>query len=204
MDIPTTDHNEPLAGDDLTTVRFNYQWRKIILDAIDREMSSISATITDESERETFDIRVSNMIEDFYTVEELPAPYQLNTERDTSTQSLLAASSPSAIIWNQGHYVIANPTRILCPENGIYLINCNFRATCASAINWRITLRKNGSQELTRELLFNTTSIEYVLSWQFSALEDDYIEVLITNSVNATLQVTSPPATSVLLVIPAS
>lgn len=64
--IPTSDHNEELAGDTLTSVSFNYQWRKLIADAIDLHLQKVAATISDESDRQEFEQRCGNLLIDFY------------------------------------------------------------------------------------------------------------------------------------------
>lgn len=64
--IPTSDHNEELSGDTLTSVLLNYEWRKIIADAIDIHFQKIAATIDDESDRQQFEGRYGALMEDFY------------------------------------------------------------------------------------------------------------------------------------------
>lgn len=64
--IPTSDHNGQLTGDTLTGVLLNYQWRKIIADAIDLHLQKIASTIADETDRQEFEQRCGNLLIDFY------------------------------------------------------------------------------------------------------------------------------------------
>lgn len=64
--VPDSDHNEQLTGDTLTSVLLNYQWRKIVVDAIDLHLQKIAATIDDESDRQEFEQRCGNLLIDFY------------------------------------------------------------------------------------------------------------------------------------------
>lgn len=64
--IPTSAHNEALAGDTLYSAFLNYEWRQIVVPYIVRGMEEIARTITDESDRQDFEIRYGAMIEDFY------------------------------------------------------------------------------------------------------------------------------------------
>lgn len=131
-----------------------------------------------------------------------PEIYQLNTERDTATQTLLSANQPNAIIWNQGNFHPTFTTRISLPVDGIYIVTANFRVTCVNAITWSVILRKDGSQELLRISEVATTAWQVSFSWQFTSEEHDYIEILIVNSQNATLQIATPICACTLLVIP--
>lgn len=64
--IPTSDHNEALAGDTLYSAFLNHEWREIVLPFIVAGMEKIAATIEDETERQTFEVRYGAMIDDFY------------------------------------------------------------------------------------------------------------------------------------------
>lgn len=67
--IPTSNHNQALTGDVLYSAFLNYEWRQIVLPYIVRGMVEIAATITDESERQAFEVRYGAMIDDFYNEE---------------------------------------------------------------------------------------------------------------------------------------
>lgn len=66
---PTSDHNEPLAGDTLYTVRFNSEWRPVVVEILERAFNRLAIGVTDETEQDTFNARIEAMIEDFYTEE---------------------------------------------------------------------------------------------------------------------------------------
>lgn len=204
--LPDSDHNEELTPDNLSGVLINYQWRRVIVGILERELPRIAPVDISEADMNTYQDRIDALIEDIYTIESVPVvePFQLNTERDTSTQTLFAASSPNAIIWNQGSFVIANPTRLPCTVDGIYLITANFRVTNANAIVWEVRLRKNGTDELLRVSHVSTTSWQASITWQFSALDGDYVEILIATTQNAILQITTPICAATMLVIPSS
>jgi microcystin-dependent protein len=64
--IPSSNHNEALAGDTLYSAFLNYEWRQIVLPYIVRGMEEIARTIEDESERQDFEVLYGAMIDDFY------------------------------------------------------------------------------------------------------------------------------------------
>lgn len=203
--LPDSDHNQQLAAPDvLTGAVFNYEWRKIIVGVLESELPKLIPQTATATEIQDYETRVIELINDIYTLETptMTAPYQLNTERDTTTQTLLAANSPNAISWNQGHYTAGTPTRLICPEDGIYIITANFRVTCVNPITWEVRLRKNGTDELLRINFPSSTVWQVSFTWQFSGLEDDYVEILIAQAQNATLQITTPICASTFLVIP--
>lgn len=198
MPIPDSDHNEELSPDVLSGVLLNYQWRAIIAPILDRELSRLAPDDTD------FEKRINALLEDIYSVDVVYQKeiYQLYVERVTSTQSLLAANSPNAIIWNGGSFDISNPTRFPCPDDGHYVISANFRLACVNAIGWEVRLRKNGTDELMRVNHAANTLWQIGFTYQFHAFSGDYIELLIAHSQNATLHVTTPNTKALMLVMP--
>lgn len=64
--IPNSGHNEALAGDTLYSVSLNYEWRKIIVAAVNQHLDALAATIEDESDLEDFEVRSGALLEDFY------------------------------------------------------------------------------------------------------------------------------------------
>ena len=74
--IPTTNHNEALAGDTLYSAFLNHEWRTIVMPFVIRGMAEIAAAIEDESERQDFEVRYGAMIDDFYNFELLSEQYR--------------------------------------------------------------------------------------------------------------------------------
>ena len=67
--LPTSEHNEALAGDDLFSVSFNFEWRRIVIPAIIQRLDEIARTITDETTRQAFEVRCGALIDDLYNGE---------------------------------------------------------------------------------------------------------------------------------------
>ena len=64
--IPTSSHNEALAGDTLYSAFLNHEWREIVLPFVVAGMERIAASIEDETERQDFEVLYGAMIDDFY------------------------------------------------------------------------------------------------------------------------------------------
>jgi len=64
--IPTSEHNEALAGDTLYSAFLNHEWREIVLPYVIAGMKEIAATIDDEADRQDFEVLYGAMIDDFY------------------------------------------------------------------------------------------------------------------------------------------
>lgn len=64
--IPTSAHNEALAGDSLYGLVLNYEWRLIIAPLIISGLGALAATIEDESELQDFETLVDALIDDLY------------------------------------------------------------------------------------------------------------------------------------------
>jgi microcystin-dependent protein len=64
--IPTSSHNEALAGDTLYSAFLNHEWREIVLPFVIAGMEKIAAAIEDESDRQDFEVLYGAMIDDFY------------------------------------------------------------------------------------------------------------------------------------------
>jgi microcystin-dependent protein len=67
--IPTSSHNEALAGDTLYSAFLNHEWRKIVLPFVIAGMEQLAAAIEDESDRQDFEVLYGAMIDDFYNEE---------------------------------------------------------------------------------------------------------------------------------------
>lgn len=66
--IPTSEHDEALAGDTLFSASLNYEWRRIVIPAIIARLDVIAATIDDETDRQDFELRCGALIDDLYNV----------------------------------------------------------------------------------------------------------------------------------------
>lgn len=64
--IPTSEHNEALAGDSLYSAFLNHEWREVVIPIIVSGMEQIAETIEDETERQTFEVRYGALIDDLY------------------------------------------------------------------------------------------------------------------------------------------
>jgi len=67
--IPTSNHNEALAGDTLYSAFLNHEWREIVLPFVIAGMAQLAAAIDDESDKQDFEVLYGAMIDDFYNEE---------------------------------------------------------------------------------------------------------------------------------------
>lgn len=189
------------------------QWRQLILGIIHqladenyyRDLAFVPNDVAEVCEQwiqRTLIPLVHAMNDASECIDPVPETYQLFVERVTSTQSLLAAGSPNAIIWNGGSFDISNPTQFPCPDDGLYTISSNFRLSCVNSIGWEVRLRKNGTDELMRISHVASTLWQVGFSYQFHAFSGDYIELLVAHSQNAVLNITAPLTKCFMLVIP--
>jgi len=106
--IPSSEHNEILVDDELTTISFNYQWRQIIAPILQTGLGKWSSTIDDAADRETFDLRCLALYEDFYNEEIVPTNVKAFTVERTTTSFALAHSAWQPIPVDDGK----NPTGV--------------------------------------------------------------------------------------------
>jgi len=65
--LPLPDHDAPIAGDTLTTLTLNYQWRRIIVDAIDRHLEYAFEDAIDPDKIDAI-MKARALIADIYSI----------------------------------------------------------------------------------------------------------------------------------------
>lgn len=64
--VPSSAHNEALAGDILYSVSLNFEWRKLIVPLVISGLEALAATIEDESDLQDFETLYGALIDDLY------------------------------------------------------------------------------------------------------------------------------------------
>lgn len=93
-------HDELLSGDDLTTLVLNFEWRRLIADALqsylDRDANQLTDTEYDDAKE-----RIYLLIHDIYTIENLGVLAHYHEASRASTQAI-AANTDTKIQFNVG------------------------------------------------------------------------------------------------------
>jgi hypothetical protein len=154
--IPTTDHNEALAGDTLYSAFLNHEWRTIVLPFVIAGMKQLAAAIEDESERQDFEVLYGAMIDDFYNADSpggTMTPMAVHVARDASLA--IAAATPTFITWDTLVYqytdviwASGNPTEFIIPTDGAgwWLISGTLQLSGTTVVQNRfVEILVNGS-----------------------------------------------------------
>lgn len=114
----------------------------------------------------------------------------------TTNQGLIAANSPNSIIWSGptfdplglGAFDAANPTRLNIYADGIVIITFNGQINCVNAITFAVEIWRNGVEMLAKDFSGVAMNNHFShLAWQYTASEDDWLEVKILHAQNSTL-----------------
>lgn len=117
--LPT--HNEPIGSDTLTTLTLNYQWRRIVSEALqfyfDYRIEQLSDAEIDDT-RNQFSV----LIHDLYTAEIMSTVQVKQASRSTSQG--VVANTDTAVLWTAGDYHGggASGDTILAPIDGVAII----------------------------------------------------------------------------------
>jgi len=102
--LPLSDHNEVLSGDALTTLSLNYEWRRVISNALQRYADSIilpydKDPTNDDDELDAYRNQWQALIDDLYTVDPtMQEPCFITLNRDSN--QTITGGTPDAIDWN--------------------------------------------------------------------------------------------------------
>lgn len=180
-------------GSDLVTTLFvNYQWRRIISEALQLYFDNRIYKL-DDADIDDVRNKFQAVINDLYTVE---SP-ELNLVQSgygallTGSNVTYSGAGTSAIEWNVGTFDVSNPSRIPLADTGYYTIMANFFASRSTAVNWFWSLRKNGTDILCTVSAESQLAVTGQIAWQFDAVADDYVELIIVRANTIVLQVVS-------------
>jgi hypothetical protein len=115
------DHDEALSGDILTTLNINFEWRRLISDALQSYADSIIRNL-DDSLVDDFRNQFQALINDLYTVDTVLSE-RLFVSLERTTDQTITGGVPDTIDWDQVHGISAVemwnslvPDRIIIPE----------------------------------------------------------------------------------------
>lgn len=192
--IPTTAHNQAIAGDTLGSVSFNYQWRQLIVDALQWRLAHYARSIADETDRQTFENRVTALIDDIYDLETVASMTIGAKVRSTSNQTIFTASGEVYATFHAADFDtdsfwsgIGNPTKLIVPTglDGLYLVEGSGLNSNISG-NRTMSIWKNSSREAKAIELAETQS-QGSLSVVLDLVAGDEIRLSFTSSTNSTL-----------------
>jgi hypothetical protein len=184
--IPTTEHNETLAGDTLCSVSFNYQWREIVVAALSSNMAYLASTIEDDNDRDEFEYRVGVMIEDFYSAEGIDMAVFLEASRSDDL-TISGAQSDFPIVWNVGNFDATNQSRVYIPQTGIYTITGNAWISASVVRLCDLYLQVNGTTRIAAEHFSTGQERAHSIARVYPLNAGDYVELLAETNGTVTL-----------------
>lgn len=158
-------HDELLSGDDLTTLVLNFEWRRLVADALqsylDRDANQLSDTEYDDAKE-----RIYLLIHDLYTVEALSVPAHYQEAERTTTQAI-TANTQTPIQWSTG----GTPplfSFVTIGATGTATVAVRLKMTSAVGAVKTMFLIKNGVEVVRHDRRVNTANewvdFAYVLS----------------------------------------
>jgi hypothetical protein len=109
LNIPTSEHDAILEDDILYELHLNSEWRGFIANAITTYLEAATHAAT-AVQLDTIEPFVANLFDDFYNKDSLTVPL-VAVASNTAGQSLTALAE-NYIVWDEGDYDVANPTRL--------------------------------------------------------------------------------------------
>jgi hypothetical protein len=184
--LPDSDHNASLPPDETTDAFLNYQWRRIIVGILERELPKFAPDDTDYQDR------INTLIQDIYDLSEPLPTLQVEITaiaRIGSTQSFGVGNT--IVTWNTGSaYDAGNPTRIT-PGEGNITLQAMLHFTSATASVGHVEIIKNGGSIIGRQSLGAlAANFENLVVFDL-ADADDYYEVQVNVNVASTLQIST-------------
>jgi hypothetical protein len=178
-------HNEILGSDIVTTLFLNYEWRRIVSEALqlyfDKQIRLIDDADIDEPRNQ-----FQELINDLYTLESQVELEHVEVWR-VSNQAI-AANTDTAIIWTHGDFDGINPTRIYFPISGLATITVNIAllyTTGAVPVLW---FRFNGQSQTDsgRERSDAAITLHYFNeNWNRQVVAGQYVEVWVNTGAQA-------------------
>jgi len=107
-------HDEILTDDIVTTLNLNYEWRRVVSDALQAYADSIILPIdanptNDDSELDDYRNQWQDLIDDLYTLENVvDEPLAVHVSRNAN--QALAANVPEFVVWD--NLIVSYPTVI--------------------------------------------------------------------------------------------
>lgn len=192
--IPDSDHNQVLTPDVLSGVSLNYEWRKIVVGILERELPKLAPVDISENDLQTYEARIGALIEDIYTVEtqQTMSWVDFNLFR-TSNQAIVAGAN--TITWQFGSvFDNSNPTRLATDAPGMMIITAHFQVSAPSGRTLLVNIRKNGG-EVVGHYQHNVglTLQRCTLTTQDFAFAGDYYELVINIGGTGTFEFSLEP-----------
>jgi len=192
-ELPLGSHDTPIAGDTITTLNLNSEWRKFLASAIGVYFS-IATRSASQSQLDTFDPLLADLFDDFYNGE-VSSMLALTEVTRSTTQAVTASGGNQAITFDAGNgFDAGNPTR-LTPPAGVHDIVGNCRINLNSTGRVQLKIRLNGTDYLGESLSNSSTPHSLSIAAQYDFDGMDYVELIVENSVNGTVQNGSPKPT---------
>jgi len=117
-----SNHNEGLVGDTLTSLFINYEWRRLLSDALQSYADTIIARL-DDSLVDDYRNKFQALLDDFYTAD-IPLP-EIAVAIQRNTDQNITANTATAISWNElitqtanVLWVAGTPTKFIIPVGG--------------------------------------------------------------------------------------
>lgn len=184
--MPLGAHDAVIAGDTITTLHINSEWRKFLSHAIGVYLD-IGLRRASQSDLDDIDPLIGNLFDDFYTAESLALGVEYRQAIRTSAFSL-PTSGEAKIVWQSGDQDVTNPDRLYAPITGVATIEVSFLVTSVSAATCNIRIMKNGSTALVRKKGDGSSVSHWInISITRRLVAGDYVEVIVQENGTASI-----------------
>ena len=192
--VPISAHNEPLVGDTLTTVQFNYEWRRLIVELL-FTMCFDTFWTGAQADIEAAVNNAAAMIEDIYT--EHPMQKLAARIKQVGGYFLLPAGVTTQVIFEDpalnaasydfgGFFDAGNPSVVTIPPNrgGVYNFSATVNYIGSVIAGVRITtIRKNPNVIVGRNRETTDGKHQVSMSGDVSVVPGDTIVLLVFSEI---------------------
>jgi hypothetical protein len=190
-----------LGGDLVTTLFLNYEWRRIVSEALQQYFDNRIVQIPD-ADIDNVRNKFQKLLNDLYTPDIMATTtYQRTAIRNTN-QTILASTQPNAIIWTLGSYDESNPTRVIAPQAGLAIVSANAWLTVGTAGIFYLEIRKNGTTMATSGSQTTKIQTGIDINVQDNVVDTDYFEIFVVHTLNSTVAAATRTARLSVTVIP--
>lgn len=190
-----------MGSDIVTTLFVNYEWRRIISDAL---QSYFDYKILSLADVDIDDVRnkFQALLNDLYTTESgTMTVVQLKAERITDIN--FTANLDVPVVFNSGYFDATNNSRIYASATGKAIVTATVHiATLSTATIMYAFIRRDGTSILARNhIQVAASNQELVVTWSGDVTSGEYLELCVRSSANSKVSVLNAPAHLAMTII---
>lgn len=198
--VPISAHNEPLPGDELSTIQFNYEWRRLVAELIwpltfDSFWDGTDADVTDAVSK------ARALIEDLYTLEpvggdvHIGARISLDANFSLSPIGWMTPSFPDPSLDTDnfdtsGFYSGPGNTRLIVPagQDGVYRVHAQASYLAGTNANLGIRIAKGGTVGKAQGFVKSAGQIEFDCTCLIPLVAGDFVQLQLFVSATRTVR----------------